>query len=112
MNPTYQYRAIVTKAYDADTVTMDIDLGLNSWLKDQTIRLFGINAPEMRGPEKADGKRARDYLRGRIIGREVIVETHKDKKGKYGRWLGTIYLDNVDINRALVEAGHAEYHDY
>ena len=112
MNPAYQYRAIVTKAYDADTVTMDIDLGLNSWLMDQTIRLFGINAPEMRGPEKADGKRARDYLRERIVGREVIVETHKDKKGKYGRWLGTIYLDNVDINRALVDAGHAKYHDY
>jgi len=112
----YHYRALVTAAYDGDTITVDIDLGLKTVVKGEKLRLYRINAPEMRGPEKIAGKVSRDYLRGRILGKEVLIETIKDKRGKYGRYLGEIWLPEGDgytnINDELVAQGFAEYKDY
>ncbi len=40
----YEYKAIVVKVVDGDTVDVDIDLGFNVWLKKQRIRLYGIDS--------------------------------------------------------------------
>ena len=48
----YEYRAVVTKVYDGDTITADVDLGFNTWRHDESLRLVGIDAPEMRGNER------------------------------------------------------------
>ena len=106
----YEYRATVTKVYDGDTITVDFDLGFGIMLKKQTIRLFGINTPEVRGTEKADGIISRDALRQRILGKQVIIKTSKDKKGKYGRWLGEVFIKDENINQWLLNEGlAAEY---
>ena len=117
MKRTFTYDAVVTGVYDGDTVTLDIDLGLDCTMNNQKMRLSGINAPEMRGSDKEEGNAARDWLRTRILGKSVIIETEpnkrkKERRGKYGRWIVTIWLDNVDINEALVYAGHAVRRDY
>jgi micrococcal nuclease len=104
----YCYKATCTSVYDGDTVTLDIQLGFNITMHKQKIRLLGINTPEVRGSERADGLVSRDRLRELIEGKEVIIATHKDKGGKYGRLLATIYLDGVDINQQLVDEGLAE----
>lgn len=112
----YTYNAHVTKVYDGDTITVDIDLGLGVWLKGQKIRLFGINAPELRGPTHDDGIVSRDFLRELLLGKNVVLLTYKDKKGKWGRWLGDIFLppdpnsdDGVDVcvNTVLIRKGYA-----
>ncbi len=110
----YFYKAYVTKVYDGDTVTVDFDLGLGVMMMKQTIRLYGINTPELRGSdeEKAKGRAARDFLRSYILGEHVLIKTYKkksgdDKKGKYGRWLGVIYFEGADMNAKLVMNGHA-----
>jgi len=36
------------------------------------------------------------------------IQTIKDETGKFGRWLRILFLDGVDMNHAMVEAGHAE----
>jgi micrococcal nuclease len=41
----YQYKAIITKVVDGDTVDVDIDLGFEVWLRNQRIRLYGIDTP-------------------------------------------------------------------
>ena len=115
--PLYHYKAIVTSVYDGDTCTVDIDLGLHTWLKGEKLRLNRINAPEMRGTEKAKGKLSRDYLRSKILKKEIILETIKDKKGKYGRYLAEVWLQKngknyENINDLLVKKGYAEYHKY
>jgi micrococcal nuclease len=111
----YHYKALITAAYDGDTVTAEIDLGLKIAIKGEKLRLHRINAPEMRGDEKLAGKASRDYLRSRILGKEVILETIKDKQGKYGRYLAEIWLEEdgaiVNINDELVAKGFAEYHE-
>ena len=59
----YYYRAVVVSVYDGDTCTVDIDLGLNTWVRGEKLRLYRINAPELRGPERPEGLKSRDFLR-------------------------------------------------
>ena len=93
--------------YDGDTVTLAISLGFGVTMREK-IRLLGINTPEVRGKEKLDGLISRDRLRELIDYKDVIIVTHKDKGGKYGRLLATIYLDGVNINQQLVDEGFAK----
>lgn len=112
----FHYKARVTAVYDGDTVTVDIDLGLKTAVRGEKLRLHRINAPEVRGAEKESGKVSRDFLRERILGKEILIETIKDKKGKYGRYLAELWLEEngsyININDELVATGHAEYKDY
>jgi micrococcal nuclease len=122
----YTYRAYVTSVYDGDTITVDIELGFGIVARKQKIRLLHINTPEVRGEEREAGLVSRDALREKILHKNIIITTFKDKKGKYGRYLGEIYLEEVgetinegvetsvliNINEWLVEKGYAEYVEY
>ncbi len=108
----YFYKAYVEKVYDGDTITCTIDFGFNLSMKKQKIRLYGINTPELRGAERAAGLVARDQLRDQILHKNVLIKTFKDKKGKYGRYLATIFLDSVNINEWLVQNGYAVVSNY
>ena len=105
----YEYRAFVRKVYDGDTITVDIDLGFDVILKNQKIRLSKINTPEVRGKSREEGIKVRNIVRERISNKWVIIKTTKDKKGKYGRWLGTVYEYGVEesLNDWLLNEGHA-----
>lgn len=116
-NLLYHYKAKVTEVYDGDTITVEIDLGLHTYLKDEKVRFNRINAPELRGPEKEEGIKSRDFLREQILGKDIVLETLKDKSGKYGRYLGEIHLKvsedkYININDLLVEKGFAVYKQY
>ena len=102
-NNFYNYKAIVTSVYDGDTITCDIDLGFNVVLKKQKIRFYGIDTPELRGGDKKKGIIVRDKVRELILDKEIILESVKDKKGKYGRWLGIIHIDNMNLNEWLLK---------
>lgn len=104
----YIYNARVKSVYDGDTIKVDIDLGFSVCLKDQTIRLFGINAPELKGPTKIEGLAARDRLKDLVLNKEIVLETIEDTKEKFGRWLGKIYLDDKYINDVLLTEKHAQ----
>ena len=113
----FHYRAHVTAVYDGDTCTADIDLGLGVWLRGEKLRLNRINAPELRGADDAKGKAARDYLKSLVDGKDVLLQTIKDRREKYGRYLAEIWLEQKDapplnVNDALVAAGHARYQTY
>ena len=104
----YQYRAVITEVYDGDTVTADIDLGFDIWRRNEKLRLWGIDAPEVRGQEREAGLKVRDDLRERLIGREVTICTIKDRTGKYGRYLVRIFDGPESINLWLEDTGRAE----
>lgn len=112
----YKYSAKVMSVYDGDTIRVDIDLGLKTWIKNESIRLHRINAPEVRGSEKAMGLQSRDFLRKLILKKDVIIRTIKDQKGKYGRYLGEIWLEKdgkyLNVNDLLVKEGYAIYKQY
>jgi micrococcal nuclease len=106
----YEYKADVTKVYDGDTITCNIDLGFGVVLKGQKIRLSGIDTPEIRGDERADGLISKEFVSNLILDKEIIIKTEKDSKGKYGRWLGEVFLPDMEtsINKLLLETGHAK----
>lgn len=112
INKKYCYNAFVTKCYDGDTITCDIDVGFGITLKKQKIRLFGINTPEVRGEDKENGYIARDFLRNKILEKNILLFTIKDKKGKYGRMLGIVYHNDVNMNELLVKNDLAEINMY
>ena len=109
---TFVYNAYVDSVYDGDTITCTIDLGFGIYFSKQKIRLYGLDTPEVRGEERDDGLISRDKLRDRILDKDVIIKTIKDKKCKYGRYLGIIYLEGENINDWLIENGLAERAEY
>ena len=94
----YIYKAYVTDVYDGDTITCIVDCGFNLGIQKTKIRLYGINTPELRGEEREMGIYVRDELRKKILNKHVFLKTIKDKKGKYGRFLGKIYIKDTDEN--------------
>lgn len=107
----YQYRADIVDVYDGDTITADIDLGFNTWRRAEKLRLYGLDTPEVRGPDKALGIAARDALRSRILGKQVIICTIKDEgsteeeREKYGRYLAKVYDGDELVNDWMIAQG-------
>jgi len=102
----YIYKANVLNVVDGDTIDVSIDLGFGTF-RSERLRLFGINAWETKGCEREQGLIAKDYLTQLILDKNIVIQTFKDKKGKYGRYLAQIYLDELDINADLIIRGHA-----
>lgn len=103
----YEYNCNIMRVVDGDTVDVDIDLGFGVWMKNQRIRLYGIDTPESRTRdlrEKFYGKYAASYLAERL-GTKCVLRTKKDKAGKYGRILGEfiVYDPKTDCNRSINE---------
>ena len=106
----FEYKCKVTKVVDGDTVDVDIDLGFGVWLRDQRIRLYGIDTPESRTSdpsEKLYGKAAAEFLKKWLDGGDVTIKTHKDERGKFGRILGDLWVFDTNVNRKMIEEHHA-----
>ena len=100
----YKYRATIGRVVDGDTVDVLVFLGFRV-THEVRVRLMGINAPERNA---LGGSEATAFVKGKLpVGREVIIETFKNPTDKYGRWLATIYLDEVNLNELIVAEGHA-----
>lgn len=118
----YEYRCKVIRVVDGDTVDVDIDLGFGVWLKDERVRIMGIDTPESRTRDKVEklfGTAAKERLKQLIGGKSgPILKTQvskdgEDMKGKFGRILGDFecYDHKHDawrmVTDVLVEEGHA-----
>lgn len=105
----YVYNAKVIRWVDGDTVDVDIDLGFDIVLHNQRVRLWGIDAPEPHTrdlSEKQRGLEAKSYCERTVPeGSRIQLKTYKE--GKYGRILGEVLYNNININLLLIEEGHA-----
>ena len=111
----YEYRARVIKVVDGDTVDVDIDLGFGVWLKDERVRIMGIDTPESRTRDKVEkkfGLAAKARLK-ELLGPTPILKTQvgkggEDMKGKFGRILGDFITDDgKKCGAQLIKEGHA-----
>lgn len=116
----YEYRASLIKVVDGDTVDVDIDLGFGVWLKDERVRIMGIDTPESRTSDKVEklfGLAAKNRVK-ELLGEQVILKTiaakdGEDMKGKFGRILGDFFVgsDKKLLSEIMIEEGHAvPYH--
>lgn len=112
-----EYAGTVRRVVDGDTMDVELDLGFHVVTK-QRIRLSGIDTPETYRPscaaEREHGERAKRFVESMCLGRECRVVTDRDRKGKYGRYLGTVYPPGSDasINDLLRENGLAKLESY
>lgn len=115
-DPRYVYSAEIVEVYDGDTVTVDIDLGFRMWLRDEPLRLWGVDTPEVRGTEKPEGLRVQVLVRSWLpVGEHALIRTLKAKDG--GDRTGTFHQYPVmicsdgwseSVNPRLLREGHAE----
>ena len=111
----YEYNCEVERVIDGDTVVLTIDLGIWTQVIHEHVRLLGINAPELRSSDpsvRIDAKASKQFLIDQLDGQVVTVKTEKDKSGKYGRLLGTLFVGDKNINELMVSAGYAVYQKY
>lgn len=132
MEPTYTYRARVERVVDGDTLDLFVDLGFRIWAK-LRVRLHGVNTPETYGVKKESveykaGKAATEFVEEWLgvadipeedtgARAEIVIRSHDGTAlgtGKYGRWLAVVSRedDDLSLNDALLENGHAEPVDY
>ena len=111
----FEYHAKVNKVIDGDTINVDLDLGFNVVLSNQSVRLLGIDTPESRTSDKAEKvfgtlsknkvKEFIDKCEGQIILQTVL----SDSEEKFGRLLGKIInpKDNTVLNDWLIISHYA-----
>ena len=100
----YEYKCKILKVVDGDTVDVDLDLGFGVWLRNERVRIMGIDTPESRTSDKIEkifGIAAKDRLNS-LLGGEAILLSQMTKggenmKGKFGRILGNFRTINGDL---------------
>lgn len=96
---TEDFVAKVEEVIDGDTIKVSVSF------RDFVfpIRLLDINAPEM---SEEHGEEAKQFLRNRIEGEEVMILIDKSQRvGKYGRLLGRVLAQGVDVGREMLNFG-------
>ena len=109
-----EYDVVLLKCVDGDTVDVDINLGFGVWLKEERVRIMGIDTPESRTSddvEKLFGLAAKARLKELLHdgGKLITTEDAKgeDMKGKFGRILGDFRTpDGRLVTDILIEEGH------
>ena len=111
----FEYIIYPRRVVDGDTVDADIDLGFGVVLKNERIRLEGIDAPESRTSDRVEklfGLAAKEKVQSMLLSGEcVLVSKTYDSRGKFGRVLGDIEVDGVSVCQTLINEHYAvAYH--
>ena len=89
----------ISSCYDGDTCRTSVD---------ERIRLACIDTPELQG-KRAKPKRARaarDHLKGMVVGKSVSLR--RITTDRYGRTVGELFIDGINVQQAMVTSRHAE----
>ena len=109
--PSYTYAATLDRVIDGDTIDVILDLGFSVQMKAR-IRLADIDTPEIRTrniQEKIRGKAAMARLIELLgDGSDLVIVSKFYSRGKYGRILGRVFVNDIDVNQILLDEGHAE----
>jgi len=109
-----EVKARAVNVVDGDTLDLETDLGFRITFL-QRYRLYGVDTPETNDPDPAVRERAlkaKDFVEVLIKGKEVIANTHMDRRDKHGRWLAVVYWRDAEggwqnLNEDLLANGLA-----
>ena len=109
-----EYDVVVIKVLDGDTIDVDIDLGFGVCLKDERVRIMGIDTPESRTSDRVEdlfGEAAKARLKELMKDGGKLITTEdkhgEDMKGKFGRILGDFRVpDGRKVTDIMIEEGH------
>jgi len=101
---SYAGQFTVTRVYDGDTVKA---IGHDIEIK---VRLVGIDTPETSKKKNEEGQpysdKATKHLAGLVLNKTVDVKGYGTDR--YGRILGVITVDGINVNLEMVKVGLAE----
>lgn len=106
------FRAEYLKNYDGDTITVNLDCNQPLFCQNMSIRLNGVDTPEIRGKckkEKLLAKKAKYYVRQKI--KKSDLKLKNCKKGKYFRLVCDVYYNNISLAKKLIEQNLAVRYD-
>jgi len=116
----YEYNCKIVKVVDGDTVDVDIDLGFGMWLRNERVRVHGIDTPESRTRDKVEkvfglaAKRFVQQVLPKGSSQTLVTEKPGDEsKGKFGRILGKFKIYDAKTDRwdfmgnIMIREGHA-----
>ena len=107
----------VLSVYDGDTLRVSLPDG-----SDVSVRVLGIDAPEMKAPRppgdatrtdappahaECGAVQARDRARALLLGQEVELQQDPEQpaQDQYGRWLRYVSVQGQDLGAALLSEG-------
>ena len=132
LEPAYAYRAKLVDVIDGDISVFLVDCGFDVWIH-ATVRFEGIDAYETTRRGSWDdglseteiqdkiqrGHAAKAIIRDRLLSAKTIIinttrrnTTGRTKKEKYGRWLGIIWADGINLCDLLLEQNLAVKVEY
>src|SRR5262245_56841973 len=92
-------RVLIFRAIDGDTVRF-------TWLIEDSARLYGINAPELKGDTRPAGQAAKKHLES-LLSREMTAEVMG--REKYGRTLLKLWTDDRrEVGQVMIQDGQAK----
>ena len=95
------FRANVVKVHDGDTIRVRTDFRDFAF----PIRFLGTNSPEL---NEEGGHEVKYWLENQILGREIYIEVDpKQRVGKWGRLLGKIFHEGIDMGEDMIRQGFA-----
>lgn len=95
------FQAQVVKVHDGDTITLRT--GFRDF--DFPLRFLNIDAPEL----NEGGETAREWLKQEIEGKEVEIRMNEaNRVDKWGRLLGSVFHNGMDIGEAEMHLGLAK----
>lgn len=103
----------VVSVYDGDTFKVNVDGWPDVVGRNISVRVAGIDTPEMRGKceyEKQLAREAKQFAADRLMGAEM-VRLVNIKRGKYFRLVAVVYVDGVSLGEALIKQGLAVRYD-
>jgi endonuclease YncB( thermonuclease family) len=105
ITPARAPTAVVTRVVDGDTVELD---------NGKTVRLIGIDTPEVYGGTECGGAQASAYMERIATGRRVSVRTDptQDTYDRYERLLAYLDAGGRDLGEAVLRAGWARVYVY
>ena len=99
----------VTSIYDGDTFRANIE-GFPAVIGEHmSIRINGIDTPELRGKcdkEKQLARLAKQFTVEPLRAAKSVV-LKNIKRGKYFRLIADVYVDGVNLGEQLIKHGHA-----
>jgi len=104
-----KFGIVLNRVIDGDSVDLDIELGFGVVLKNQRLRISGIDTPELRTRderEKQHGLMAKTFVIEWCTDKvfELIVDMDDDRD-KFGRILGDFCdTDGMRLSQALLDA--------
>ena len=85
-----------TAVIDGDTIRLDTG---------DTVRLIGIDAPELSQP---GGELSSQYLAHLILGKRITLDKGYEDRDKYNRLLRFVYIGTTCVNEEMIRQGYAE----